>query len=87
MDGNGLTERIESGYNHGFTTALLKVKEQIDKNLYEDMKRHNVRFNVKNVQSVIDCMIENREILRDNPFAFIRCVSNGFEVFIERGKE
>lgn len=74
---------MEFGYNHGFTRALLKVKEQLDTNLAEDMKRHKMRFTAKNIEQSIDCMIENRELLRDNPQAFLRCKQGGgFEVVI-----
>lgn len=76
-------ERIEFGFNHGFTRALLKVKEQLDSNLAEDMKRHNMRWNAKSIGLAIDCMIDNRELLRDNPQAFLRCKKGGgFEVVI-----
>ena len=76
-------ERIEFGYNHGFTRGLLKVKEQIDKYMYEDLRQHKMRFNIKTFQEMIDCMIENRELLRENPQAFLRCKpGGGFEVFV-----
>lgn len=78
-------ERMEFGYNHGFTCALLKVKEQLDTNLAKDMKRHKMRFTANNIEQAIDCMIENRELLRDNPQAFLRCKQGGgFEVVIGR---
>ena len=78
-----MTERMEFGYNHGFTRALLKVKEQLDTNLAEDMRRHKMRFTAKNIESAVDCMIDNRELLRDNPQAFLRCKKDGgFEVVI-----
>lgn len=76
-------ERLEFGFNHGFTTALLKVREQLDSNFAEDLKRHKMRLNAKTIEQAIDCMIENRELLRDNPQAFLRCKQGGvFEVFI-----
>lgn len=77
--------KMEFGYSNGYTKALLKVKEQLDNSMYEDMKRHKVKFNVKNVQAILDCMIENRELLRENPFAFVRCKKDGgFEVAISK---
>jgi len=76
-------ERIEFGYNHGFTRGILKVKEQIDRNMADDLKRNKVRFNVKSLGEMLDCMIENRELLRDDPRAFLRCKKGGgFEVVI-----
>lgn len=61
----------------------MKVKEQIDKTMYDDLRRHKMRFNIKTFQEMIDCMIENRELLRENPQAFLRCKpGGGFEVFV-----
>lgn len=78
-------ERMEFGFNHGFTTALLKVREQLDAAFAEDLKRHKMRLNAKTIEQAIDCMIENRELLRDNPQAFLRCKhGGGFEVFVGR---
>ena len=78
-----MMERMKFGYNHGFTRGLMKVKEQIDRNMMDDMKRHKVRLNVKSLGEMLDCMIENRELLRDNPQAFLRCKNGGgFEVVI-----
>ena len=76
-------ERLEFGFNHGFTTALLKVREQLDSSFEEDLKRHKMRLNTKTIEKAIDCMIDNRELLRDNPQAFLRCKqAGGFEVVI-----
>lgn len=74
-------ERMEFGYCYGYTRALMKVREQIDSNFAKDLKRHKMRFNVKTLEKAIDCMIENRELLREDPQAFLRCKhGGGFEV-------
>lgn len=76
-------ERIEFGFNHGFTRGLMKAKEQLDSFFAEDLKIHKMRFNAKTIGMALDCMIENRELLRDNPQAFLRCKQGGgFEVVI-----
>lgn len=75
--------RLDFNYNWGFTSGLLKVKEQIDRNMADDLKRNKVRFTVKSLGEMLDCMIENRELLRDDPRAFLRCKKGGgFEVVI-----
>lgn len=77
--------RLDFNYNWGFTSGLLKVKEQIDRNMYDDLRRHKVRFNVKTLGEMLDCMIENRELLRDEPRAFLRCkTGGGFEVVVSK---
>lgn len=76
-------ERLEFGYCYGYTRALMKVREQLDSNFVKDLKRHKMRFNVKTLEKAIDCMIENRELLREDPQAFLRCKQGGgFEVVI-----
>lgn len=76
-------ERMEFGFNHGYTRALLKVREQLDAAFAEDLRLHKIRINAKTIEQAIDCMIENRELLRDNPQAFLRCKhGGGFEVVI-----
>ena len=78
-------ERMEFGFNLGFTRALLKVRDLLDSNFAEDLKRHKMRLNAKTIEQAIDCMIENRELLRDNPQAFLRCKhGGGFEVVVGR---
>ena len=75
-----LMEKLEFGFAHGYTRALLDIKEQLP-NLADDMKLHNVRFNFKSLSKALDCAIENRESLRDDPAAFVRCKEGGgFEV-------
>lgn len=76
-------ERMEFWFNHGFICALLKVRDQLDAAFAEDLKRHKMRLNAKTLEQAIDCMIENRELLRDNPQAFLRCKhGGGFEVVV-----
>ena len=82
---DGKIERLEFGYARGYTKALLDVKAQLDSCFSEDLKRHGKRFNAKTVGAALDCMIENRELFRENPFAFLRCGTDGtIEVAISK---
>lgn len=77
-------DKLEFGYSHGYTAALLRLKETISPELYKDLRRHNRRLTIKELSAMIDCMIESREKLRDNPFAFVRCnnaTEKGWEVY------
>ena len=75
-------ERIVEGYAIGFTKGLIKVREMLTSGLVNDMKRHNMRFTQRTMIDIINCMIDNRATLRDNPFAFVRCTKDGkFEVY------
>lgn len=64
--------KIDSVFNQGYTQALLDLQQHIDTSLYNDMRKHKMAFNYKNIQAFIQCFIENRHVLRDFPTAFIR---------------
>lgn len=72
-----MIERMEFGYARGYTQALLDVRSQLDELFVKDLWQHGKRFNAKTVGAALDCMIENRELFRENPFAFIRVNSDG----------
>ena len=83
-------ERLMEGYSLGYTRGLMRVKQTLSLGLQDDLKRHGKRLSVKTLQAIMDCMIENRETLRENPYSFVRCnekAKNGFEVYIPKGKE
>ena len=72
-------------YIQGYTAALLDVRAVLDDIEY-DLKIHKRRQNLKTIRQIIDCMIANRIVLRENPEAFVRCNDNadgGFEIYIE----
>lgn len=72
-------------YVQGYTSALLDV-EKVLGYIQEDMKRHKRRQSVKEYKNIIKCMINNRVVLREEPYAFVRCndkADGGYEVYIE----
>ena len=83
-------DRVVEGYSIGYTHGLMRVKQTLDMSMCDDLKRHGKRLTIKTLQAIINCMIENRETLRENPWAFVRCndnAKNGFEVYVQKGKE
>lgn len=82
-------DRIEFGFNHGYTRALMDLKSITNVSFFEDCKRHKKRVNAKTMQEYLQCAIDNREILRDNPWSFIRCTGEGkdckFEIYVPKG--
>ena len=75
-----------STYVRGYTTALQDVLRTIEF-IQSDLKYHKRRQNSKTYKAIIECMIKNRVILREEPRAFVRCndnVDGGFEVYIEK---
>lgn len=75
-------------YVQGYTAALqdaLSVFQYIQ----EDLKGHKRKQNCKTYKAILECMIDGRSILRENPDAFVRCndsVPGGFEIFIQNKK-
>lgn len=82
-----MNKMFPTEYIQGFRVALLMVREGLtDPLLATDLKIHKIPFNRQTIIRYLDCMIENRVILRENPDAFIRCnnkIDGGFEVYIE----
>lgn len=73
-------------YVQGYTAALQDVLKTIEE-IQFDLKYHKRRQNAKTYKAIIECMIKNRAILREEPYAFVRCNDNadgGFEVYIEK---
>lgn len=71
-------------YVQGYTAALQDVFETID-DIQCDLKLHKRKQNAKTYKAIVECMIKNRAILREEPDAFVRCndsVDGGFEVYI-----
>ena len=81
-------EQIEFGFNHGYTRALQDIKGLMNLGFFEDCKRHKKRINERTLQEYLQCAIDNRAILRDNPWAFIRCIGEGkdckFEIYVPK---
>lgn len=72
-------------YVQGYTAALQDVLSTIGKDMEEDLKRHKRRQNLKTVRAIVECMLKNRAIFREEPYAFVRCndeADGGFEVYI-----
>lgn len=68
-------------YADGYRNALMDVLETL-KNIDVDMKIHKRKRTAKEYTALIQCMLENRIILRENIDAFVRCSSNGgYEVY------
>jgi len=73
-------------YVQGYTAALQDVLKVIE-DIQSDLKCHKRRQNAKTYKSIIECMIKNRVVLREEPDSFVRCndnVDGGFEVYIEK---
>ena len=76
-------ERLDGSYIRGFTAGLQAAKE-IFTYIVPDMRMHKRRMTDKEIQKIIDCAIKEREQLRENSDAFIRCCANGgYEVYAE----
>lgn len=74
-------------YVQGYTVALQDVLKIIGNDGFEDdLKRHKRKHNQKTYKALLECILQNRVILREEPYAFIRCnndVPGGFECYIQ----
>lgn len=70
-------------YIQGYTAALLDVLD-VFAYIQEDLKLHKRRQSAKTYQAIVQCMLQNRAALREDPDTFIRCNDNiegGFELW------
>ena len=73
-------------YVQGYTAALQDVLETIN-HIQDDLKIHKRKQNSKTYKAIVECMLKNRVILREEPYAFVRCNDNaedGYEIHISR---
>lgn len=64
-------------YIQGYTAALLDIQSIIeDSGFRDDMKRHKMPMNWRNMAALIRCVIDNRVMLREDPDAFVRCTKD-----------
>lgn len=82
-------DKLDGGYIRGFTEGLKKAQEII-RYIYPDMKAHGRKKRHRELLEAFDCAIAERETLRENPEAFVRCShKGGYEVYepnVEREK-
>lgn len=71
-------KKLEFGFNHGYTCGIQKMKEIIPLAI-RDYKRIKKRFpEEKQLEQLFQVAIQNRELLREDPDAFIRYNTQGF---------
>ena len=82
--GRNLSHLFSMEYVQGYTAALQDVLRVIS-SIQCDLKYHKVRQCYKTYKSIVECMLENRGILREVPDAFIRHNSKTqeFELWID----
>ena len=83
MQKTEFTQSFDPCYVQGYTAALQDVLEAFAE-IQMDLKRHGRKQNYKTYKSIVECMLENRTILRETADAFVRCndrTESGFEVW------
>lgn len=72
-------------YVQGYTAALQDVLE-VFANIQMDLKLHSRKQNYKTYKGIVECMLENRTILRETADSFVRCTDRndiGYEIWRE----
>lgn len=74
-------------YRQGYTKALQDVLSYFESHGFlADLKKHKRKQTLKELSKFINCMIDNRIALQDNPDAFIRCnneAKGGYELWYD----
>ena len=73
-------ERLSGDFIRGYTKAIQDVQKVFEYINY-DLKSHKKRMNDKLAKELLQCILENRENIREDFDGFIRwnCVENKFE--------
>lgn len=75
-------------YIQGYTAALLDVLEVFNY-IQSDLKKHKIKQNYETYKAIVETILSNRAILREDPNAFIRCNNNAenrFELWFDKRK-
>lgn len=85
----GIQEMFPMEYVQGYHAALADVRRVLlGDGMVQDMKFHKRRITLSALREMVDVLIDERAILRENPNAFVRCKSEGgFEVYIAHKDE
>ena len=75
-------EKLSGDYIRGYTKAIMDMSEIFDY-VNNDLKHHKKRFNDKLAKELLQCVLTNREKIREDRDGFIRwnCIENKFEWF------
>lgn len=81
-------DKIIQGEADGYRKALLMIQDNID-GIFSECKRFKLRMNSKQMHNIINAIIKERQLLRDNPFAFVRynIVKNEWEIVVDKRYE
>lgn len=82
MENNTINKMFGYPYVQGYLAALQDVLDTIEHIQY-DLKGHKRKQNYKTYKAIIECMIKGRAIFREDPYAFVRCNDDGYEIYIE----
>lgn len=75
-------EKLSGDYIRGYTKTIMDMSEIFDY-VNNDLKHHKKRLNDKLAKELLQCVLTNREKIREDRDGFIRwnCVENKFEWF------
>ena len=75
-------EKLSGDFIRGYTKAIQDVAGVFEY-VVPDLKYHGKRFNDKLAKELLQCILENREKIRENRRGFIRwnCITDQFEWF------
>ena len=78
-------ERLSGDFNRGYTKAIMDVIK-IFNSIESDLRHHHKSMTHKKSLELLDCILKNREAIRERRSGFIRCNSDGDFEFYDGGK-
>lgn len=80
-------EKLSGDFNRGYTKAIQDITKVFDY-ISHDLKHHGKRLNEKLAKELLQCILTNREKIREDRNGFIRwnCIENKFEWFEGRNQ-
>lgn len=63
--------RLSGDYNRGYTQAIQDIQE-IFRYIVPDLKHHHKSLNAKLSSELLQCILENRDKLRDQKFLLVK---------------
>lgn len=78
----GNFERLSGDYVRGYTMAIMDT-QQVFRSIGPEMKAQKKQFSHKNAMELLDCILANREKVRERRRGFIRynALKKGFEFY------
>ena len=78
-------DKLSGDFNRGYTKAIMDAIK-IFNSVESDLRHHHKSLTHKKSLELLDCILKNREAIREGRSGFIRCNQDGNFEFFNGGK-